>query len=393
MVKTMAIAKRLNLTNIFIFLFLVLFPFGQITRVTLPIFEYKIPLLPIDLIAFCGGTYAVWRKFKKPEIFKYFYDFGFVAALIFFFSVAEFKLVELTYGLFYLVRLWSYIYFFVYAYNFAVKKGNKELLLNSLLSVSIVSSLFGWIQFFKFPDIKPFFVYGWDEHLFRLVGTFLDPTFLALIIVFGIVISMNRIIEKNDNKYYWFTGFLLVSLSFTYSRAGYLAFLASTAYLLYAKNKIGYILYPVLILAGLIFILPTSRNPTISFFRSFSAIARVENYKETLKVFRKSPIYGVGYNNLCAARQKFIGPESFSSHSCSGSDSSLLSILATMGLAGLFSFLSLLWGVGRYIRSNVIVVSSAIALLVHSLFSNSIFYSFVMGYLIILMSTQIRVKK
>ena len=103
---------------------------------------------------------------------------------------------------------------------------------------------------------------------------------------------------------------LLVSLSFTYSRAGYLAFLASTAYLLYAKKN-GYILYPVLILAGLIFILPTSRNPTISFFRSFSAIARVENYKETLKVFRKSPIYGVGYNNLCAARQKFIGPKAF----------------------------------------------------------------------------------
>ena len=386
----MDISKRLNFNNVFIFLFLILFPFGQIIRFKIQLMGLSIPVLPIDLVAGVGAFWGILNKYKKPEVFKYFYNFLFVALFTYLFSFAFFEPTKILYGLFYLIRLWAYIYFFIYVYNFANLKKNSELLLNSLLSLSLVSSLFGWIQFFKFPDIKPFFVYGWDEHLFRLVGTFLDPTYLALVIVFGLLITIHRYIVIKKKIYYFIAGFLLVSLAFTYSRAGYLAFLISSAYLLYAKNKIGYILYPILILAGLIFILPTSKNPTISFFRSFSAIARVENYKETLKIFTKSPIYGVGYNNLCAARQKFIGYENYSNHACSGSDSSLLFVLASMGLAGLFSFIHLLFGLAKHFRRNILTTSTGIALLIHSLFSNSIFYAFIMGFFLILISIAIK---
>jgi hypothetical protein len=143
-----------------------------------------------------------------------------VAVFSFIFSVFIFRSASLLYGLFYLLRLSAYFYFLLYVWNFA-KSGlkNRKLLLDCLLGVSVLSAIFGWVQYFSFPDIKPFFVWGWDMHLFRLVGTFLDPTFLGLIIVFGLMLSITRFIDKRGWKNGLVTIFLLVSLAFTYSRA------------------------------------------------------------------------------------------------------------------------------------------------------------------------------
>lgn len=359
--------------QIILFTFLALFPFGQIIRIGI--------IHPIDVVVGIGAVYAIFKKLSKPEIFKYFQHFLIFTTFSWIVSVFIFNQIEALYGLLYLVRLAAYFYFFLLVYGFAKKTVDKQLLLNSLLTVSVVSAIFGWIQYFTFPDLKPFFVWGWDEHLFRLVGTFLDPTFLGLIIVFGILISIFR-------KKWLFVFFLIISLAFTYSRASYLAFLAGVGYLFFTKINIKYVFYSVLILVGLIFFLPTTKNHSIEFFRSFSAIARIENYQSTLKIFQHSPIFGIGYDNLCIANQKYIAPQDFSSHACSGSDSSLLFILATTGVVGLFSFLHLITKVWK--NSNNIFRVLLAALLIHSIFSNSLFYPWVMGYLIILLAISMK---
>ena len=76
------------------------------------------------------------------------------------------------------------------------------------------------------PDIKPLFSLGWDMHLFRLVGTFMDPAFLSIIIVLGSVIAINYYLTFHKKHYLLIILFLLISLAFTYSRAGYFAYLA-----------------------------------------------------------------------------------------------------------------------------------------------------------------------
>jgi len=378
----MEIAKRLNLNSIFILLFLILFPFGQIIRIGI--------IQPIDMVVGLAAIYSIIKKLEVPEAFKYLRKFFIFASASWIFSLFIFQQIDVAYGLLYLFRLGAYIYFGIYVSNFIkLQKENAKLLINSLLSLSIISSLFGWIQYISFPDIKPFTVWGWDMHLFRLVGTFLDPTFLSLIIVFGLVISINHLITTKKRIYIASTIFLLATLAFTYSRAGYLAFIAAVLATVYLKKRFKKLLFLVIGLVIVAFLLPTAKNHSIELFRSFSAVARLENYQTTLKIFSKSPVFGVGYNNMCIAYQKYIGVQDFSSHACSGSDSSILFILATTGILGLTILVYALKRIAGILPHNSyrpVIVSSFAALLVHSLFANSMFYSWIIGWMMILLA-------
>ena len=64
--------------------------------------------------------------------------------------------------------------------------------INSLLAVSIASSVFGILQYLIWSDLTALKYLGWDDHLLRMVGTFLDPTYLGLILVLGIIIASEK---------------------------------------------------------------------------------------------------------------------------------------------------------------------------------------------------------
>lgn len=378
----MEITKRLNLNNIFIFLFLVLFPFGQIIRIGI--------IQPIDLVVGLTAIYTIFKKLETPEVFKQLQRFLVFATISWIFSLFIFHQINVLYGLLYLFRLISYVYFGIYVWNFIKKEiGNKRILTDSLLAISVVSAFFGWIQFFTFSDIKPFFVWGWDIHLFRLVGTFLDPTFLGLIIVFGLIVSIYKFIDNRKWKDMFITAFLLVSLAFTYSRASYIAFVIAIVAIVYSEKRFKKLLLLIVGLSVLAFLLPTAKNHSIELFRSFSAVAKVDNYQTTLKIFSKSPVFGVGYNNMCIAYQKFIGAQDFSSHACSGSDSSLLFVLATTGAIGLIVFIFFVYRIYQILPRNrnfTILLVSFWSLFIHSIFSNSMFYPWIMGWMMILLA-------
>lgn len=380
--KHLNIKKILSLDSIFIFLFLILFPFGQVIRIGI--------IQPIDLVVGCAMIYTIVKKLEYPEFFKNLKMFLIFAASSWIFSIFIFERTEVLYGLLYLFRLSAYLFFGVYVWNFVKKDiANRKLLLNSLLAISIISALLGWIQFLILPDIKPFFVWGWDMHLFRIVGTFLDPTFLSLIVVFGSVLSIKNYVDTKKWLYIVISIFLLITLAFTYSRAGYLAFIAGISALVFLEKKYKKLLFLGIALIVLAFSLPTSKNHSIELFRTFSAVSRIENYKQTINLFSKSPVFGVGYNNMCIAYQKYIGVQDFSSHACSGSDSSILFILATTGVIGLIALVFGFWRVMISLSHNsyfIILGSSFVALLVHSLFGNSMFYPWIMGWMVILLS-------
>jgi O-antigen ligase len=130
---------------------------------------------------------------------------------------------------------------------------------------------------------------------------------------------------------------------------------ASVIYLSFAR--ISSVLVTFVTLVSLVVVLPTARNHSIQFLRSFSVLARIENYKSTLNIISKSPLIGVGYNNMCIAYNKFIGFQKLSSHACSGSDSSILFILATTGVMGLIIFTHLVLQIGDCIKNSKIYMS------------------------------------
>jgi O-antigen ligase len=168
-----------------------------------------------------------------------------------------------------------------------------------------------------------------------------------------------------------------------------LAFVAGILMVIYLNKKFKKLLFLVAGFIVIALLLPTAKNHSIELFRTFSAIARIENYQTTLQIFSKSPVFGIGYNNMCLAYQKYIGFQDFSSHSCSGSDSSLLMVLATTGVIGFMIFLNSVKRIADNVKhSSYLVLLSACfsALLIHSLFSNSLFYSWIMGYFVVLLA-------
>jgi O-antigen ligase len=376
--------KLVSANTVYVFIFLALFPFGQLIRIGI--------VHPVDVVAGLAAVYTLYARLPVPSFFKYIKNFLLVACFSWIVGLFMFQQVPVLYGLLYLVRLTAYAFFLIYVWNFVKTQKANPLLLNSLLAVSVISAVLGWIQFAVFPDIKPLFIWGWDMHLYRLVGTFFDPGYLGLIIVFGLIVSMYRYIDTRSKKHLVIITFLLVSLAFTYSRASYLAFVVALSVIAIQKHVIKQALVLLLSLVLLILVLPTARNHSVELFRSFSAVARVENYKSTVQIFQKSPLFGVGYDNLCIAYQKYIGYQKLSSHACSGSDSSLLFILATTGVAGLMVLLhgasQVYLGLKR--SSNSVILTTCLAsLVVHSLFSNSLVYPWILGWMAILLALSV----
>jgi putative inorganic carbon (HCO3(-)) transporter len=376
----MGIIKKINRENIFFYLFLVLFPFGQIIRFGI--------VHPIDLVVGSAAIIALISKGEKPQVFKYFSIFLFVATFSWVFSVFYFWRAEVFFGALYLLRLWAYSFFFLYIYNMLqTQKNLRVFIFDSIVAVTSVSALFGWLQYLVYPNFRAFTIWGWDDHYLRISGTFLDPGYLGIILVFGAIVLIDRIIQKFELKSFIMAIFLIVTILFTYSRASYLALIAGV-FLLCVRKKELLLRFGVFFASFLffIFILPTSQNNILKFTRVFSAINRVENYKETVEIFKLSPVFGIGYNNLCLAKEKTTGFINYDSHSCSGSDSSILYILATTGIAGLFSFLYLIAGTAPFIaKENKIVMGGIVAsLFIHSMFANSVFYPWVITYVLIL---------
>lgn len=54
--------------QIILFAFLILFPFGQIIRIGI--------IQPIDVVVGIGAIWAIWKRYKWPEVFKYFNIFS-----------------------------------------------------------------------------------------------------------------------------------------------------------------------------------------------------------------------------------------------------------------------------------------------------------------------------
>ena len=120
---------------------------------------------------------------------------------------------------------------------------------------------------------------------------------------------------------------------------------------------------------------------------------RIENTKQTLFVYQKNPIFGVGFNNFRYARERYVQKDwmPYPSHAGAGSDNSFALILATTGIPGLIAYLFLLYKMLRLGMSNLkktpfawILVLSLAGLIVNSFLLNSLLYSFIMIWMWIL---------
>ncbi len=286
----------------------------------------------------------------------------------------RFSLPELLTGSLYLVRwtLYAALYFVV-----SDNRVDAKFWLRNLFAVGVGFGIIGLVQFFLYPDLRNLMYLGWDPHYYRLFSTLLDPNFMGIILVFTILIGFSL---KIKHRVWFISGQLIsfIALLLTYSRSSFLAL--GVAIVVWALVQKRWTLCIVLTaFAGLVLILP--HGNTLNLLRPDSTFARVGNWQESFTMIAKAPVFGYGFDTL-----RYVRPVTgdFVSKAASGADSSLLFVWATSGLFGLAAYVYLLISMIRIGKKSVLYLACVAALVVHSLFVNSLFYPWVMIWMWVL---------
>ena len=345
-------------TKITLYLTIIFFFFGQLFRlqifnISIPVFEIAFLLLAI-LNLF--NQKITLKSLRSPVV--YFAIFSLLTLIINWFRY-PFSITSFLYWL----RLVSMLSFFI----FPLKIDQK---IDNFFQIILWSNIiFGFIQYFFWPDFTYFSTQNWDPHLYRLLSTFFDPTFTALIYLFFL---LKIYFNHPTNRLLLFIPYL--GLALTYSRSSLIAFFIVFIYIAIKKYNLKIFLTTLLLVFLTILLLPRMPGEGTKLERTSSIKAKIINYREGAKLFFTSPIIGIGYNNLPSLRSNS------NSHANSGFDSSLLTIAITTGLIGLIFFIKIF---ASSINSNSLYWQSLLlAVFIHSLFANSLLYPWILFFLV-----------
>lgn len=206
----------------------------------------------------------------------------------------------------YLIRLINLVIFFYQFQLIIEKEGISKNRVRNFLNLSLLFILFSSLaQYVFLPDMRFMYMFGWDDHLGRLVGLFFDPNFT------GLMLSLSALwfLEQNisvKNKLIVVTMFTFAVLA-TFSRSTYIVYFAVMFLYLIRFNlaKVITIAIPVLVLVALL--LPRSLGGEgVNLLRTNSLYLRFENLIESTTILTKSPLFGFGPGQLCEVREQFL---------------------------------------------------------------------------------------
>lgn len=235
-----------------------------------------------------------------------------------------------------------------------------------LASFVVALGAIGLVQFVWYPDLRNLWYLGWDPHYYRVFATLLDPNFVGILLVLTIFI-----LAFMYRRFGWQMVVVGVALLLTYSRSSYLALLAGAGVAIVSFKRWKEGLFLVLLFLLAIVYLPKAGGDTLSLDRYDSTVSRLQNWQQTVAEITKRPVFGHGLG-------------------VTGIDSSILYVGKATGLVGLAGYLWLIWEQAKLVRRSrnksfrVLFYAILAALLVHSLFVNSLFYPWVMIWIWIL---------
>ena len=267
----------------------------------------------------------------------------------------------------------------------------------------------GYLQYFFYPALRNLYYLGWDEHLYRLFSTFLDPNFagvfLVLYVFFLLFLLRSQKSYRSIRSRLLFIGICLTLLAvvLTFSRSALIMLGVTSVLYLFIIDRKKYIT-GVFVSALLLFIilLPFSHIENTDLLRTASTQARLDSAKIALTIFSKNPVFGVGFNAYRYAQVQygFRKPQTkFPSHANSGTDNSFLFLLATTGVVGTAAFgffiyrLCLVsWQTYRTKQSSysLLFLLSLVGICADSLFINSLFYPPILVWLGVIGGLMIR---
>lgn len=394
----------MGILKILFIILLLSFPAGELLRfqlipgVVMPLNDVFVGIISLS------GLYFVVKERKKLNVFlKPITLFALVCLVSLAINSFHFKTNELLVSSLYLLRWVSYVILFLICVLFD-KKFKKVLLWVTTIS-GVIFVLIGYVQYAFYQNLRNLYYLGWDDHLYRLFSSFLDPNFTGIFLSLLILLQLALMFffwEQNKKKtavvFLILTGISLGALLLTYSRSSLIAFVCSVGVLFILKKKTKYLFLIAFVFLLYLFLIQKNFNiENINLFRIASSEARLKTMQDSLRIVLDHPIIGVGFNTYKYTQIEYgfrKKEEAEKSHADAGADNSLLFVLATTGVIGLAAFLNI-WRVLIVLSFNKrkkqskdifqsvfppLLIASIVAVFVSSQFINSWFYIFVMEW-------------
>lgn len=338
---------------------ILVWPFGQLLLLSPLSSPFRVHLLDVvAVLLFLSLLVSSHRKIIKDPLSKP------LAILILAGSLSllvNFNLVTVS-TIAYFLRFIAYTSFY-----FAFRLESIKKYIRLLLLSAVIFLILGFLQYLLLPDVRFLAYLGYDDHYYRLIGSFLDPNFSGLILSIFVLLSP------------WPTLLLpLTGLALTFSRASFLSLGIGLLYLSLAKKQFK-LLVSLLLLLIFLYFAPKPFGEGVNLLRTFSITSRFENQKNALQIFAKHPLFGVGFNTL---KQVNNTP---TPNLTSGVDNSFLFVLVTTGILGFSTFIYFLKSAWQISKSSL-ARASLLALFSHSLFNNSFFYSWILVLFFLLLN-------
>lgn len=376
--------------KILFYLLLVALPLGVVFRFNPypSVFIYPLDIVVLLILVYYLSSFFKTRRVEYSGIskaFEVFAIFSFVSLLL---NRTNLNLSTFLVSFSYLARYTAL--FSVFLATSLLDSKFKKIYLSYL---SISASLFvvvGLFQYIIYPDLRNLTYQGWDEHLYRLFSTFFDPNFSGAFLVMILFLFVYKIQETRSTRraaYSFISLATLIAIFLTYSRSSYIALIISAIfYLFYLGKKKLIFLFLLIFILG-IFIIPHNlKSEGVDLFRTASIFAREDSYKTALEIFKKKPLFGVGFNSFRYAQNEygFLNDRKWqTTNAGAGVPNSYLLLLATTGIMGFILYFNF-WRVlikqlfrqkDKQLKALILAVLTA--LFVQSLFENVLFYSFI----------------
>lgn len=316
-----------------------------------------------------------------------------------------FSALEVVGSLAYLARWCAYFALYIVIIN-CVRPRDAESVWSALEWAMILIVAFGIVQaiflpnfaFMVYPDAQE--SYDWDSQRHRLVSTILEPNIASGMILTTLLVQLARL-STGVRVSYWKPLLMLAGLVATLSRGGMVSFFIGGIVLLAmrgpSKRVLKFWSMVLLLLLPVLPLLVQFANEYRRFSLSdASAMGRVIVWQRALATFLEHPWFGIGFNTygFVQERRGFerVGGSSYSA------EGGLLFIAVMTGLVGLAVYVGMLWLVLRRSRRTwriaaatpaergllIGTVAATIAILVHSVFVNSLLTPWVMEPLLVL---------
>jgi len=366
----------------------ILLPLGQIAKfdlgsaASITAFDAGLFILVVYWI-----FYSIIKKRKiKAKLAKPILVFILIGLVSLLLNTKELTWEQFLVSFSYLVRwaLYAASYFIVTDFG----KEEKKKLISYIFYSGLIVLFLGFVQVFFYPSLKNLYYLGWDEHMYRLFSTFLDPNFTGIYLVVIFFLGIYLYLSEKRKIYIVLSSLVLVGIFLTYSRTAFITLLISAVSLLIILNR-KRLIAPVVVAILLIAIVfpKTFKSEGTNFFRTFSANARISTMQHGLKIFSDRPIFGVGFNSYRYFQEKYgfeLTDYVVPSRAAAGVENSFILVLATTGIIGFIFYLYLLFKIFSlvFLSKNKVLSKITIAVLVgligSSMFINSLFYTFIM---------------